>query len=65
MNYSDQIKSLRLSLGLNKADFAKKIGASPTSINDWEFGRHKPGAHFIKILVKLAQENEYKSVGHG
>jgi|SRR3972149_5325867 len=54
MNYSEQIKSLRLAFGLGRKDFANKIGVSLSTISEWELGKHKPNINAQKSLIRLA-----------
>ncbi len=51
MLLNENIKSLRISTGLNQVEFAKKIGVSKQCVSNWENDNVLPS---IEMLVKLS-----------
>lgn len=50
----DRIKELRLSLGLNQAEFAKRLYVTPGAVSQWEKGATRPDTdRLIKIAVEF------------
>lgn len=47
------VKELRLSLGVSRAEFADAVGASPALVQSWELGRRQPSGVASKILMLL------------
>lgn len=50
---ADQIKELRLSLGMTQTTFAQVVGVSPKTIEAWEAGTNKPigsARRFLSVL---------------
>lgn len=56
----EEIKNLRLELGLTQTEFAYKLNASVSSISMWERGEAKPRSVYIEFMKRLKQrcENE-------
>jgi DNA-binding XRE family transcriptional regulator len=52
----DKIKEVRLELGLNKKDFAIKLGVTKSSITFWENGSYTPTIENIKKIAKLCNK---------
>ncbi len=52
MLFSDRIKELRLSLGLNQVEFGKKIETSKQSVCNWENSNIMPS---IDMLIKISK----------
>lgn len=50
--FSERIKSLRQSLGLNQVKFGKKIGVTKQSVCNWENSNILPS---IEMLVRIAE----------
>lgn len=49
--FSNRIKELRVSIGLNQVDFAKKLNVTKQSVSNWENGNIQPS---IDMLIKIA-----------
>lgn len=47
------VKELRLSLGVSRAEFADAVGASPALVQSWELGRRQPSGVASKVLMLL------------
>lgn len=47
------VKGLRLSLGLSRAEFADAVGASTALVQSWELGRRQPTGIALKVLALL------------
>jgi DNA-binding XRE family transcriptional regulator len=51
---ADHVRELRKALNLGQVAFAKKIGASPTTIQHYEVGSRRPDPHTLAKLVGVA-----------
>ena len=49
---SEKIKTLRLSQGLNQADFAKRLFVTPGAVSQWETGRSIPDTERLMAIAK-------------
>jgi len=47
------VKELRLSLGVSRAEFADAVGASTALVQSWELGRRQPTGVALKVLALL------------
>ena len=56
---AQEIKDLRLLLGLSYAKFAEAIGCRKATVIDWEFDRHPPRQVYINAMKRLS-ENKCK-----
>ena len=54
---AQEIKELRIRLGLTQEQFAQKVGVSFATLNKWERGKTKPSPLALKVLVKLAKQS--------
>ncbi len=45
------LRSLRVMLGLNQAEWAKKLGVAPNTISRWEQGKSEPG---LTVLHRMS-----------
>lgn len=50
---SERMQELREALGLNRAEFARRLGVSRQMIAFYEEGRHVPGTEVLMTLVSL------------
>ncbi len=50
--FSDRIKELRVSLGINQVEFGKMITVSKQCVSNWENGNIQPS---IDLLVRIAE----------
>jgi putative transcriptional regulator len=50
------LSSARLKLGLSQSEFAKMLGVSPRTLQEWEQGRRKPSGA-AKALITIAIKN--------
>ena len=50
--FANRIKELRVSMGLNQVEFAKKLNVTKQSVSNWENGNIQPS---IDMLVKIAK----------
>lgn len=61
-----EIVAIRKGLGLSRAEFAEKVGASGASVYKWERGFYKPGKKsLVRKLEKLKAKILFKSGGDG
>jgi DNA-binding XRE family transcriptional regulator len=51
MKTGDLVRLVRGQSGLSQKDFAEKIGASRSSINQWENGYHKPKLENVLVII--------------
>jgi transcriptional regulator with XRE-family HTH domain len=52
-NVPDLVKSLRSRLGMTQEQFAKEVGVTFSTINQWENGRRQPQPFLMKHLMDL------------
>jgi DNA-binding transcriptional regulator YiaG len=57
----EQIKQLRLNLGMSQQAFATRLGISITTVNRWETGDFKPSHFAEEKLQKLHGKYERKT----
>lgn len=50
---ADKIKKLRLSLGLNQTDLAKKLYVTPAAVSQWETGVTRPDVDRLMQISKV------------
>jgi DNA-binding transcriptional regulator YiaG len=62
MRASENIKKLRLSLGLEQSEFAQEVGVSTGTVCNWEKERRTPRLPKIRKMVELAKRNKLKFV---
>lgn len=48
----EKIKNLRVNLGMNQVQLAKRLGITKSAVNSWETGTNSPSLSYI---IKLAQ----------
>ena len=53
MNYSAQIKALRMKMLLTQREFAELLGVSFETVNRWENGRYEPTMRIKRQLSEL------------
>jgi putative transcriptional regulator len=51
-----QIRAIRLALGLKPTEFAGRIGVSDNTVRRWEIGDRRPSGAALTILRQLADE---------
>ena len=49
------VKSIRTRLGLSQAQFARRYGVSPRSLQEWEQGRRRPEGAVRAYLTVIAK----------
>lgn len=55
---ANEIKEIRLSLGLTMEDFANKLGVAKGTVNNYEKGRILPGESVIRKIISLSNDTE-------
>lgn len=55
---SEDIKRIRLSVGLSQVVFASSIGVSPKTVEAWEHGRNKPEGPSRRLLGLIRDNPE-------
>ncbi|MFC1461630.1 helix-turn-helix domain-containing protein [Verrucomicrobiota bacterium] len=55
-NVPSLVKSLRRKLGLTQEQFAKEVGVTFSTVNQWENGRRKPQPFLLNRLVQMKEE---------
>lgn len=60
----DLIKELRDKLDLTQEQFAKKVGVTFSTINNWEKGNRTPHPFLFQKLLEMAEEAGLKNVGN-
>ena len=51
---ADEIKALRVSIGVTQAELAEKVGVNVQTVQAWEQKRSKPSRLARRALAKLA-----------
>lgn len=57
MDFSHEIKRIRIELLLSQMEFAEKLGVSFSTVNRWETGKNKPNFKTLKNIDSLCKEN--------
>jgi putative transcriptional regulator len=50
------VTAIRTQLGLSQAEFSRRFGFSPRSVQDWEQGRRKPESAARAYLLVIARD---------
>ena len=53
---AEQIKDVRLSLGMTQVTFAEVMGVSPKTVEAWERGVNRPTGPACRLLSMLEEE---------
>lgn len=54
----DEIKDIRLSLGMNQTEFAEEIGVNQAAVSLWESGGRSPSGPVLKLLHQFKAEKK-------
>jgi DNA-binding transcriptional regulator YiaG len=54
----EEIKALRINLGLTQEQFARLVGCTMAEVGRWERGEHSPKGLYLDALVDLRNELE-------
>ena len=54
------IRTIRGALGMSRAEFARALGWSPSTIARWELGRAKPSRLALKIILAYGEERRVR-----
>lgn len=60
---AQEIKQLRLRLGLTQEQFAHKLGVTHNSVNRWEKGKARPSNLAEQALLNLAEAPHSGPIG--
>ena len=52
------VRKIRESLGLSRAEFAKKVDVSVSCVESWEYNRRNPSKQSKKLIEILQMEHE-------
>jgi putative transcriptional regulator len=52
----EEIRALRLQLGLSQEAFARRLDTALATVNRWEAGKRKPKGLYLKALQELRTE---------
>jgi len=53
----ERIRQIRLSLGENQIQFAKRLGVRNNTVSRWEIGKRQPDEYpHVKMLMELDQQ---------
>ena len=56
MEFSEQIKYVRLKLHMSQTEFAQLLGVSFTSVNRWENGKTTPNYRALRTFEQLCKD---------
>ncbi len=62
MTPQQNIKKLRLALGLEQAEFGKEFDVTAGTVCNWETGRRAPRLPKIRLMIELARRHKIKLV---
>lgn len=54
------VKGLRVRMGLTQEQFAKEVGVTFTTVNQWENGHRKPLPFLLNRLMEMGKEFKKK-----
>jgi DNA-binding transcriptional regulator YiaG len=57
----DEIRRIREARGWSKADFARVLGASWVSVNNWEMDKARPSPVYARMIREIEQVLPTKS----
>ncbi len=60
MEFSQQIKIVRLKLHMSQTEFGKLLGVSFSTVNRWENERSSPNYKALRNFEKLCKDNKIK-----
>jgi DNA-binding transcriptional regulator YiaG len=60
MTPQQNIKKLRLALGLEQSEFGKEFDVTPGTVCNWETGRRTPRLPKIRQMIELAKRHKMK-----
>lgn len=60
MEFSQQIKIVRLKLHMSQTEFGKLLGVSFSTVNRWENGKSSPNYKALRNFEKLCKEKKIK-----
>ncbi|MCM1454933.1 MAG: helix-turn-helix domain-containing protein [Bacteroides sp.] len=63
MEFSEQIKAVRLKLHMSQTEFAQLLGVSFTTINRYENGKSNPSYRVLRAFEQLCKDKNI-SLGH-
>ena len=52
------VRKIRESLGLSRAEFAEKVEVTVSCVESWEYGRRNPSRQSKKLIEMLHMEHE-------
>ena len=58
MEFSEQIKYVRLKLHLSQTEFGKLLGVSFTTVNRWENGKTTPNYRALRAFEQLCKNKD-------
>lgn len=57
-SFAEQVKVIRMRLGLSQEEFAHKVSVSFTTVNRWENGKTKPSKLAQKQITLLVSDSD-------
>lgn len=57
MNFSEQIKQIRIRSFMSQNEFAEKLGVAFSTVNRWESGKALPGYKAMKAIDEFCKSN--------
>lgn len=61
MTVNENIKKLRLTIGLQQGEFGKIFDVTTSTVCNWESGRRSPRLPKIRQMVELAKKHKIKA----
>jgi transcriptional regulator with XRE-family HTH domain len=57
-SFPEKLKTYRMRMGLSQKKLAEKLGIDPSTIMNWERGKHKPVNTYQKLLDQIFEKRE-------
>jgi transcriptional regulator with XRE-family HTH domain len=59
----ERLRAARRRLGISHADLARRLGVDPTTVLDWEIGRHRPSRRYRQSIDEFLAGGWTEEVG--
>ena len=61
----EHIKKRRIDLGLTQREVARRIGANPWTLGNWEKGKTQPAKRFIAAITDFITQSDDRQLSGG
>ena len=60
MTVAEWIKNLRIHLDLTQTQMAQRLAVTPSTVQTWEYGKHRPSGPAMTLLALLAEQSGFE-----